>query len=112
MVFPEIFAAASIDLMPSMLVTSLIPAFGLVSLLKSKAGVAASVPVPQMGQFGTESLSKCVVADARLVTQLVLCQSGELSFSIPKLDPPTTSRYWLGWDGPRRSNSWPRWQTA
>src|SRR5262249_53364260 len=90
-VFPLICLSAGMDIFPSISVTAVI-AGGVVSLNVSITGVAASVPSPDTGQFATESLSKCVLGTRMLLVQFVLCQSGELSFRIPKFDPPVISR--------------------
>jgi hypothetical protein len=49
--------------------------------------------VPEMGQMlGVGGLSVAAVPEARLVVQEKSCQSGLLSLSTPKFEPPTTSR--------------------
>lgn len=61
--------------------------------MQSMAGVAASVPVPQIGQtVELAGLSVFGKPEDRFVTQLKLCQSGLLSECTPKLEPPATSR--------------------
>jgi hypothetical protein len=86
------FVAAGIDILPSISVTAVICG-GLVSLKVSITGVAASVPVPVIGQmFGKVPLSNDVIPEARFVVHVRSCQSGELSFKTPKFDPPVTSR--------------------
>ena len=63
------------------------------SLVQSSAGVAASVPLPAIGQmFGLGGMSVFAIPVERLVAQVALCQSGALSSSTPKFDPPTISR--------------------
>ena len=63
------------------------------SLVQSSAGVAASVPIPSMGQiFGLGGLSVLGTPVERLVAHAPLCQSGALSLWTPKFEPPTTSR--------------------
>ena len=50
------------------------------SLVQSNAGVAASVPVPAMGQIGgLGGLSVLGIPVERLVAQVVLCHTGGLS---------------------------------
>ena len=92
MVLPEMLVAAGIDILPSISVTAVICG-GLVSLNVSITGVAASVPVPEIGQmFGNVPLSNEVIPDARFGVHVRSCQSGELSFRTPKFEPPVTSR--------------------
>jgi len=84
--------AAGIDWTPSISVTDVI-AGGAVSFDMSKTGVAASVPLPAIGQtFGLDETSYDVVPETIFGAQPPLCQSGLLSFRTPKLEPPTTSR--------------------
>src|SRR5712692_6688502 len=98
MVFPLMFVAAGMDLTPSILFSpSLLPGAQLVSFVQSIAGVAASDPVPKMGQtLGLAGLSvlavAVAVAVAKLLVHVALCQSGLLSLCTPKFEPPTTSR--------------------
>ena len=67
MVLPDVLVAAAMDCIPSMLFT---PGGPVVSLVVSIAGVAASVPVPEIGQmFGEAGLSVETVPEARLVVQ-------------------------------------------
>ena len=73
--------------MPSMLVTEVIDG-GLVSFVRSKTGVAASVPVPQIGQtLGLEDTSKDVMPESRFVVQVVTCQSGLWSLQYAEVRP-------------------------
>src|SRR5215470_7509466 len=97
MVLPTVLGAAASDFTPSMSINpggqgSVTEGFGH-SLVRSMAGVAASVPVPAIGHtFELEGKSVTTVPDTRFGVQLALCQSGALSLRTPKFDPPTTSR--------------------
>jgi hypothetical protein len=75
MVLPIVLFAGGIDCVPSML---MVPGKPWLSLLKSIAGVAASVPVPVIGQipFGLAGLSVDGTPVERLVAQDVLCHAG------------------------------------
>ena len=89
MVLPVMCAAAGMPMIPSMLLRK----ETWVSLVASMAGVAASVPTPEIGQIaGLGGLSVLAMLVARLVEQVLLCQSELLSLCTPKLEPPTTSR--------------------
>ena len=92
MVLPTIPEAAGIDMTPSISVTE-VTAGGVISFVVSTTGVAASVPVPAIGQLAPkEELSNAVVPETMFVVQAPLCQSGLLSFRTPKFEPPVTSR--------------------
>src|SRR5271169_769310 len=89
-VIPSVVVTAGYEAVPSMLMS---PGGPCVSLDMSMAGVAASVPLPVIGQTAPDGgLSVSGTPVARFVMQFALCQSGALSLSTPKLEPPTTSR--------------------
>ena len=91
MVLP-IVCAAGMDSTPSMFVTARIDG-GVISFVTLIATVGASMPVPAIGQTsGLGGTSVATSPDARFGVHVALCQSGELSVSTPKFDPPTTSR--------------------
>src|SRR5579872_679425 len=99
MVLPTVGAAAT-DFTPSMSAKKLnVP--GSVSFQLSTAGVAASLPRPEIGQTAVVSIgmggvprssSAFTRPEEILGVQLVLPQFGGLSLRTPKLDPPTISR--------------------
>src|SRR5450755_448868 len=96
MVLPEVLATAGNATLPSTSISHPAPVSGfpggLGSLVQSRAGVAASVPLPSMGQIGAETDSKDTNPLLRFVAQLRLCQFGGLSLRTPKFEPPTISR--------------------
>ena len=89
MVMPSVFVEAGYETVPLTLMSQ---GGTLTSFEQSTAGVAASVPLPAIGQIALGVDSKLGFPLARLVTQEVLCQRGLLSSSTPKFDPPTVSR--------------------
>src|SRR6185437_11186048 len=94
MVLPTVFLAAGTDIFPSISINpgghGAAPGH---SLVKSIAGVSASVPQPPIGHTGAlDGLSVVTSPVARFGMHAELCQSGLLSLRTPKFDPPTTSR--------------------
>src|SRR5215467_5132980 len=89
MVLPTVLGFAAIERTPSMFhAPSLLPGAQVVSLVQSMAGVAASVPTPQIGQtFGLDGVSVFAIPVLKFVRQLELCQSGLLSECTPKFEP-------------------------
>src|SRR6266436_4859629 len=92
-VLPTVFGAASKPKLPSTSIREQGAVHSLPEL--SIAGVAASVPVPEIGQTAP-LLGVSKFADGGLVSRFgvhaELCQSGPLSLRTPKFEPPTISR--------------------
>src|SRR6476646_8489456 len=97
MVLPVVPGAALMEVKPSISIRpggqgSVVSGLGH-SLVRSIAGVSASVPVPAIGQtFGLDGKSVAINPVERLVMQVALCQSGLLSLRTPKFEPPTISK--------------------